>query len=183
MSLSTNEASGRAQHAGTTTVRLTFDVEKCDIDVVTSNVDDHPGGRGPTFFPARPPAFASPAALPTARAPTVSLTERVKAVAGLDLALLETATRDEMEQTLQELLGALKNRSRSDLDAGERHGDGTLRITSHIAVWLIGRVSDAYGCRLVKLSQVPNRDSLRSIGGLAELLVKAIEKERGAGAS
>ncbi len=150
---------------------------------MTSNVGSYPGGRGPTFFPACAPAFPSPAVPPAARAPTVSLTERVKVVAGLDRARLEMATRDEMAQTLQELLGALKNKSRADLEAGERHGDGSLRITSHIAVWLIGRVSDAYGRRLVRLSEVPSRDRLRSIGGLAELLTKAIEKDRGASPS
>jgi len=162
---------------------LTTDVGKCDTDVVTSNVGDYGHGRGPTFFPAKAPALPSPVARPAAGAPTLSLTERVAAVAGLDRAYLETATRAEMEQTLQALLGALKRGSRADLEAGERHGDGSLRITSHIAVWLIGRVSDAYGCRLVKLSEVPSRDSLRSIGGLAELLMKAIEKDRGASAA
>jgi hypothetical protein len=157
---------------------LTSDVGKCDIDVVTSNVSGDPDGQGPTFFPPPAPAFPSPPASPAVHAPTVSLTERVKAVAGLDRAHLEIATRDQLEQTLQELLGALKNRSKADLEAGERHGDGSLRIASHIAVWLIGKVTEAYGGKLVRLSTVPSHESLCSIGGLAELLTKAIKKNR-----
>lgn len=142
---------------------------------MTSNVS---GGQGPTFFPPPTPPSPGPPASPRFRALTVSLTERVKAVAGLDRAHLATATREQLRQTLQELLGALKNRSKADLEAGERHGDGSLRITSHIAVWLIGKVTEAYGGNLVRLSKVPSLDSLRSIGGLAELLTKAIEKNQ-----
>ena len=82
-----------------------------------------------------------------------------------------------MEQTLQELVGALKNKSKTDLEAGERHEDGSLAITSHLAVWMIGKVSDSYGGQLVKLSKVQSPESLRSITGLAELLTKAIEKD------
>jgi hypothetical protein len=111
------------------------------------------------------------------------LTERVQEVAGLDRTDLEMATGSEMEHTLQGLLGALKNKSKAELEDGERHRDGSLSITSHVAVWLIGKVADAYGRKLVRLSRIPDRDSLRSIRGLAELLVKAIERERGASAS
>lgn len=87
-----------------------------------------------------------------------------------------------MQQTLRDLLGALKNKTADELEVGERHENGTLSITSHLAVWLIGRVTEAYGQRLVKLSEIPVRDSLRSIGGLAELLVNAIKKIQGASA-
>lgn len=156
---------------------MTGDVEKCDINVVTSNVGSGPRRRGPTFFPPTEPASPSPIAPPVARAPTVSLTDRVKAVSGLDRDHLKTATREEMEQTLQELVGALKNKSKTELEAGERHEDGSLAITSHLAVWMIGKVSDAYGGQLVKLSKVQSPESLRSITGLAELLTKAIEKD------
>ncbi len=86
-----------------------------------------------------------------------------------------------MEQTLQELVGAMKNRPNAGLESAERHEDGSLRITSHLAVWLIGRITEVYGGQLVRLSKIPSRESLRSISGLAELLTKAIEKDLGAG--
>ena len=60
------------------------------------------------------------------------------------------------------------------------HGDGSLRITSHLAVWLIGKITDAYGSKLVRLSEVPDRESLRSISGLTDLLTKAIANKQGA---
>jgi hypothetical protein len=149
---------------------------------MTSNVGDNPGRQGPAFFPASTPAFPLPVTAPATRAPTASLTERVKEVTSLDRTELEMATRSEMEQTLQGLLGALKNKSKAELEDGERHRDGSLSITSHVAVWLIGRITDAYGRKLVRLSKIPNRDNLRSIRGLAELLVRAIDRERGANA-
>lgn len=108
----------------------------------------------------------------------MGLTERVKAVGGLDRADLETAPRSQLGQTLEELLSALKNKTLPEIQAGERHKDGSLEITSHLAVWLIGKVTDAYGRRLVRLSKVSSRESLRSIGGLAELLRNAIEGAR-----
>ncbi len=114
-----------------------------------------------------------------ARTPTVGLTERVKEVAGLDRSNLRVATQDAMGQILQDLVGALRNKSKKELEAGERHEDGSMRITSHLAVWLIGRVSGADGGRLVRLSRIPNRESLRSIAGLAELLTKAVRKDSG----
>lgn len=94
-----------------------------------------------------------------------------------------SADEFEMQQVLESLLGALKNVSDAQLQLGERAGDGSLRITSHLAVWLIGKVTDAYGAKLVRLSQVPTRESLRSISGLAELLNAAISKKQGAGTS
>lgn len=109
-----------------------------------------------------------------------TLKARVAAVPGLDPAHLKTAGQSEVRQVLESLLGALKNVSEADLQLGERHGDGSLRITSHLAVWLIGKVTDAYGSKLVSLSKLADRESLRSIAGLADLLTNAIAIKQGA---
>lgn len=111
--------------------------------------------------------------------PSTSLKARVAAVPGLDPAYLKAAGQPEVRQILESLLGALKNLSDADLQLGEKHGDGSLRITSHLAVWLIGKVTDAYGNKLVRLSKVQDRESLRSISGLADLLTKAIANKQG----
>ena len=93
--------------------------------------------------------------------PSTSLKARVAAVPGLDPAHLKAAGHPEVQQVLESLLGALKNVSDAELQLGERHGDGSLRVASHLAVWLIGKVTDAYGKKLVRLSKVPDRESLR----------------------
>lgn len=157
---------------------------------MTSNVGDGATGQGSPFFPAPPPAPAATPTSPvgptsdtdagtaTAKLPT-SLKARVAAVPGLDPADLKAAGKPEVQQVLESLLGALKNVSDADLQLGEKHGDGSLRITSHLAVWLIGKVADAYGSKLVRLSKVTDRESLRSISGLADLLTNAIANKQG----
>lgn len=142
---------------------------------MTSHVDAEAAGQGSPFFPPSTPATATPTPTPT------SLKGRVAAVAGLTSTHLTSASKAEMQQVLESLLSALKNVSDAQLQSGERAGDGSLRITSHLAVWLIGKVADAYGAKLVRLSKVPNRESLRSISGLAELLNAAISKKQGTG--
>lgn len=169
--------------------------ENATFDVMPSNVGHGATGQGSPFFPSPAPApgpTSGPAATPTppagpssdttagtatAKLPT-SLKGRVAAVAGLDSAHLKAAGQPEVQQVLESLLGALKNLSDADLQLGEKHGDGSLRITSHLAVWLIGKVTDAYGSKLVRLSKVPDRESLRSISGLADLLTNAIANKQ-----
>lgn len=174
--------------------------ENATFDVMTSNVGDGATGQGSPFFPSPAPAPA-PAAPPTSTTgttpgtatgtstgttggtattkPPTPLKARVAAVPGLDSAHLKAADQPEVQQILESLLGALKNLSDADLQLGEKHGDGSLRITSHLAVWLIGKVTDAYGSKLVRLSKVPDRESLRSIAGLAGLLTNAIANKQG----
>ena len=108
----------------------------------------------------------------------MSLSERVKEVAGLDRGYLERAKRADLERVLQDLVGALKNQSSAEMEGSERHEDGSLRISSHLAVWLIGKVTDVCGRQLVKLSRIPARENLRSTAGLADLLTDAIAKTR-----
>lgn len=140
---------------------------------MTSHVVSQTAEPGSPFFPPVTPVTATPTLTPT------SLKDRVAAVSGLTTAQLKSADVIEMQQVLEALLGALKNIPDVQLQSGERAEDGSLRITSHLAVWLIRKVSDAYGAELVRLSQVPTRESLRSISGLAELLKAAISKTRG----
>lgn len=83
-----------------------------------------------------------------------------------------------MSATLLALWAAMKNRSVQELASGELHRDGTLRISSQIAVWLIGRISEAYGRqKLVKLSRVNDIEALRSLGGLTVLLGAVINAD------
>jgi len=83
-----------------------------------------------------------------------------------------------MTATLQSLWAAMANRPVQELVAGETHENGTPRIGSQVAVWLIGHISEAYGRRtLVKLSQVKSVETLRSIGGLTQLLTAAISAD------
>lgn len=176
--------------------------ENATFDVMTSNVGDGATGQGSPFFPSSAPARGAPLTSPTSTSPSsttgsttgatggaagrtataelpTSLKARVAAVPGLDPAHLKAAGQPEVQQILESLLGALKNLSDADLQLGEKHADGSLRITSHLAVWLIGKVTDAYGSKLVRLSKVPDRESLRSISGLATLLTKAIANKQG----
>lgn len=165
---------------------------------MSSNVGDEATGQVSPFFPSPAHAPAAPPTSSTSTAPSAptgsirgatggtatakpptSLKARVAAVPGLDNAHLKAAGQPEVQLLLESLLGALKNLSDADLQLGEKHGDGSLSITSHLAVWLIGKVTDAYGSKLVRLSKVPDRESLRSISGLAELLTNAIANKQG----
>lgn len=108
---------------------------------------------------------------------TTALPQRVAAVAGLDRAVLEHATREDLEGTLRALLSALKNQDTDLLEKGEHHADGGLAIASMVAVWLLDHVSDAFGKRLVNLAKVPDRETLRSTRALAALLHTAIQTQ------
>jgi hypothetical protein len=89
------------------------------------------------------------------------------------LQLLDTAA---LQDTLQELYAQLRGPAPV---SGELHPNGTLRIPSLVAVWLMGRVSQAYkpGSKLVKLSRALDPEMLRSIGGVADLLIRAIRAD------
>jgi hypothetical protein len=152
---------------------LKFMSDYATFGVMTSDVDANRAGQGSPFFPPTAPASTvnPPTSMPS------RLADRVAAVAGLDRASLQAATSDELEHLLIGLLGALRGLPELELQFGERHSDGSLRITSHLAVWLIGKVTDAYGGKLVRLSKVPHREILRSLGGLAQLLHAAIQKQ------
>lgn len=132
------------------------------------------------------PFFPSTAPTATGAAPAVGpmpLAGRVAAV-GVDGARLLSGSAAQLEQMVVDLLGALQNAPAAELLMGERHGDGSLRIPSQVSVWVLGIVADAYGRKLVRLSQVRDPESLRSVGGLSRLLHAAIRREqRGEGAA
>ena len=157
--------------------------EFATLDVMRSHAGAATPGPGSPFFPTPAPALAPPAPGPTPGLAHGNLKERVAAVPGLSATDLRSADKADIEHILESLLSALKNLSSAQLQLGERHSDGSLSITSHLAVWLIGKVTDAYGGKLVRLSQVSNREKLRSLSGLAELLHGAISKDQEAGPS
>jgi hypothetical protein len=105
------------------------------------------------------------------------LADRVAAV-GVDRAQLSSGSAGQLEQMVVDLLGALRNAPAAELLMGERHGDGSLRIPSQVSVWVLGVVADAYGRKLVRLSQVQDPESLRSVVGLSRLLHAAIQRDQ-----
>lgn len=110
----------------------------------------------------------------------LTLAQRVAAVSGLTRSDLQAADATSMSATLLGLWAAMTIRPVRELASGELHEDGTVRISSQVAVWLIGRVSEAYGRRkLVNLSRVKDAESLRSMGGLTRLLRSAINADMG----
>jgi hypothetical protein len=110
--------------------------------------------------------------------PRSTLAQRVADVPGLSRADLRAADAPAMAATLKGLWAAMKNRPVEELAHGEMHPDGTPRISSQVAVWLIGRISQAYGReKLVKLSGVKDLEALRSLGGLTRLLIGAIDTD------
>ena len=113
--------------------------------------------------------------------PSTDLAQRVNAVAGLTRESLQNLDRAALQQTLQELCAQLGGPTPAGVAAGELHGNGTPRIPSLVAVWLIGRVSEAYspGQTLVNLSKVPDVQVLRSVGGVARLLIRSIRADMG----
>ena len=71
-----------------------------------------------------------------------------------------------------DLEAALRGRAGLELSPA---ADGTSGVASLIAVWLINEVGKAIGVdKPVKLSAVTNRDDLRSVGGVARLLHRAL---------
>jgi len=144
------------------------------FDVMSSNVAADGGGEASPFFPSAAPAATgvAPAVAP------VSLADRVAAV-GVNRARLLSRSAGQLEQMVVDLLGALRSAPAADLLMGERHGDGSLRIPSQVSVWVLGIVAGVYGQKLVRLSQVRDPESLRSVGGLSRLLHAAIQREQG----
>jgi hypothetical protein len=85
-------------------------------------------------------------------------------------ATIRTSSVDELESELTELLLASQPASLSS----EIAGDGSPRVASLVAVWLISQAGAAVGRpKLVRLSQV-RREDLRSLGGVARLLHRTL---------
>ena len=157
------------------------------MPVMTSNAASGAaviGAASPFFPPALGPSSAgglgSASGTSTATPASTSVKDRVAAIAGLTSGHLATASQPEVEHVLDSLLGALKNLSPEELSLSDKHSDGSLQITSHLAVWMISKVTDAYGHKLVRLSNVSDRERLRSTAGLSKLLTAAIAAKQGA---
>lgn len=159
---------------------LAIYVRICDIEVMVSDVGAGARPGGGNFFPASVsslPAIPTPT-MPTTPLPGMTLAQRVATVPGLGRSELRAADAVAMAATLLGLWAAMTNRPAQELAAGAMHPDGSVRISSQVAVWLIGRVSEAYGRRkLVNLSHVNDVEALRSLGGLSKLLAAAINAD------
>jgi hypothetical protein len=144
---------------------------------VTSDFGGASVTSGAGLFP--PSVYVLPA-VPVSQAalrpqPRSTLAQRVADVPGLSRADLRAADAPAIAATLQGLWAAMKNRPVEEIAHGEMHPDGTPRISSQVAVWLVGRISEAYGReKLVKLSGVKDPETLRSLGGLTRLLIGVI---------
>ena len=84
-----------------------------------------------------------------------------------------TRSADELERDLREMLSvAQPNRS-----FDEPAADGSPRIPSLVSVWLISQVGRGVGTpKLVNLSKV-DREELRSLGGVARLIYRALHSQ------
>ena len=93
------------------------------------------------------------------------------------LALDAVALRRMDDKALQEvillMLACLQRRPAVEVANGPLGNDGTLGLDSMTAVWVIATIGKAFGCKLVRLSEV-EPFSLRSVGGLASLIRTAI---------
>ncbi len=137
---------------------------------MTSDVGVGATQSGGSFFPPSVSVVATAPAVMSTQ-PGSSLAQRVTAVPGLNRPELRVADADALAATLLGLWAAMRNQPVEELASGELHQDGTLRISSRVAVWLISRISEAYGRpKLVKLSRVKDIEALRSLGGLTGLL-------------
>jgi len=57
--------------------------------------------------------------------------------------------------------------------------DRSPQVSSLIAVWLISQIGDAVGQKkLINLSKIENKESLRSIAGISKLLHRAIADQQ-----
>lgn len=80
-----------------------------------------------------------------------------------------------LESHLQGLLG----RAGFNRQPPRAAADGSPQISSLLAVWLVSQIGHAVGRpKLINLSRVKNKDSLKSLRGVARLLDEAIADQR-----
>ena len=96
--------------------------------------------------------------------------QKRSALRATPFATIQACSVDELESHLTALLQASQPASLSS----EIAGDGTPRVASLVAVWLISQAGVAVGRpKLVNLSRV-RREELRSLGGVARLLHRTL---------
>ncbi|MEW2518623.1 hypothetical protein [Actinacidiphila alni] len=100
----------------------------------------------------------------------------------LDCGALQAMTEPEMQQQVLEMLMCLRRQSLQEVSGGPAHTDGTPAIDSMTAVWVISTVGKAFDRPLVRLSSV-RRESLHSVGGVAELIRQTIPAQLAIGAA
>lgn len=126
------------------------------------------GVQPPLFFPE-----SVPTALPEPVAAAQGDPRRGPGAIRLDAAAIRRMGEQDLQQQILWMLACLRRRPVEEVAAGAAHADGTLGITSVVAVWIISTVGKAFGRRLVRLSEV-DRKSLRSVGGVASLIRTSI---------
>ena len=96
--------------------------------------------------------------------------QKRSALRATPFATIQACSVDELESHLTALLQASQPASL----ASEIAGDGTPRVASLVAVWLISQAGVAVGRpKLVNLSRVRSEE-LRSLGGVARLLNRTL---------
>lgn len=126
-------------------------------------------GIGKLFFPPAEDAAVGGPSVPAADAIAAG-----RPGAALSAADLESMSEAQLQAEILTLLAQLQRRRLAEPAIGQAHPDGTLGVDSMTAVWVVATLSKVYGRKLVNLSKV-DRDSLRSVGGLAGLVRHAVD--------
>ncbi|WP_158879587.1 acyl carrier protein [Amycolatopsis anabasis] len=116
----------------------------------------------PLFFPS-----------PDTAQPVPDVADLQPSAINLDPVALQAMNREELGKEILEMLACLRRRPLQEVTEGAPYTDGTLALDSMTAVWVISTVGKAFKRRLVRLSEVDN-ESLRSVGGVAQLIQQAI---------
>lgn len=150
-------------------------------DTQVMNDDSQPAVGGPLFFPT---ATTAPGGYGAARLDDAHTPDSRTGAAAIQLDPVTIAAMTEVEVRRQvlEMLACLQRRPMAEVADGAAYTDGTPAIGSMTAVWVLSTIGKAFGRRLVRLSDV-DRDSLRSIGGLARLIKEATARPAVAGAA
>jgi hypothetical protein len=157
------------------------------LNVMTENMVDASGG-GPLFFPTPSHASPRPATAPIVpvQAPPDAAEPRTlgqdqgfdhrRGPAGIELNtdLLRSMSQAQLEEQVLMMLACLRRRPMQEILQCPAHTDGTLAIKSIIAVWVVSTMGAAFGRQLVRLSDVKDRDSLCSVGGVSRLIGESI---------
>ena len=140
---------------------LDFDVRKPDTGVMNS---DSASAAGDQTFGG---LFGPPSPLP------VTATSRDLPLLP-DASTLASTDASDLADLLQELISARRREDPEVTAHGERHVDGSLRVPSLEAVWLLTQLGKSVGVRrLVNLRNV-QVSRLRSLRGIAEIAIDAV---------
>jgi hypothetical protein len=124
------------------------------------------GSQAPLFFPG-----SVPSAVPE---PTAAF-DPANGPAGIqvDAATIWAMGEPDLRYQILQMLACLRRCPMEEIEAGEKHADGTLELASMVAVWIVATIGKAFGRKLVRLSDV-DPESLHSVGGVASLITKSV---------